>query len=341
MTKILGHEDIIAVLKKSVDEKRTAHSYLFSGIEGIGKKLIAIEFACMLNCPAFSSIDHRNCKTCERIRKGIHADVRIEKPLKGSIRIDRVRQLQGFLKYSPIEAPYRVIILDDAHTINRPAQNALLKVLEEPPVNSILVLVTSKASALLPTVRSRLRRIKFPPLDRSVVAEELSRIKEIPQEEAMAIAGLSSGSLGHALELLSTNTLKLRNSLTGFLSNAPDYGLAGLLELSAQVSSEAPRLVEAIHFGMTWIRDLLLIRIGTPASFVVNTDLIDILKTSAQHYSVEELLAMHDEMANGLMLVDSDTNINRNLVADVMFLRLREKLSQNAVRSNGPSVGKG
>ncbi|MCX5873006.1 MAG: hypothetical protein NTY51_07195, partial [Deltaproteobacteria bacterium] len=102
-----------------------------------------------------------------------------------------------------------------------------------------------------------------------------------------------------------------------------------------------PRLVEAIHFGMTWIRDLLLIRIGAPASFVVNTDLIDILKTSAQHYSAEELLAMHDEMANGLMLVDSDTNINRNLVADVMFLRLREKLSQNAVRSNGPSAGKG
>ena len=84
MTKILGNEEIISVLEKSVAEKRTAHSYLFSGIEGIGKKLIAIEFACMLNCTSYSFTNHQDCRTCERIRKGAHADVRVETPQKGS-----------------------------------------------------------------------------------------------------------------------------------------------------------------------------------------------------------------------------------------------------------------
>ncbi len=327
MTKILGHEEIVSSLEKSVSEKRTAHSYLFSGIAGIGKKLIAIEFACMLNCPSYSFTEHERCGMCVKIRKGNHPDVRVEGPQKGSIRIDRVRQLQGFLKYAPMEAPYRVIIIDDAHLINRAAQNALLKTLEEPPGGSVLVLITDKASSLLPTVRSRLRTVKFAPLERSMIAREITRLKHLGQDEATCVAGLASGSLGRALELLTANTLKFRKDLVEFLSQGNNLGLATLLDLSFRLSSDAQKLIDTIEFGMTWIRDLIILKTGGAVSCVVNADLVDILTTSAQHHSISGLLSVFNEMATALGLLASDTNINRNLLTDVMFLKIRDRLN--------------
>ncbi len=328
MTKILGHAETLAVLEKSVSSKRTAHAYLFSGIEGIGKRLVALEFASMLCCPAYAGERAHDCGTCEKIKRGAHPDVLIEAPLKGSIRIDRIRRLQGFFKYSPIEAPYRVIIIDDAHTVNRAAQNALLKTLEEPPGFGVLILITSKPSSLLPTVLSRLRKIKFGPLARSDVANELFRTRDLPLNQADALAGLASGSLGHAIELLTPKILTSRNILSQFLSKGSEFGLANLLEMSAQLSSDTQNFIDAIEFGMSWIRDLVLLRIGAEAQSIVNIDFIDILEASAQHYSVEQLLAAHDEMSDALKLTYTDTNINRNLAADVMFLRIRKKMNE-------------
>jgi DNA polymerase-3 subunit delta' len=330
MTDILGHKKVFDVLEKSATDRQTAQSYLFSGKEGIGKLHVAIEFACMLNCPHYSPTDHLQCGICDRIRKGNHPDVRIETPIKGSVKIDRVRYLQSFLKYSPVEAPFRVIIIDDAHLINRAAQNALLKTLEEPPAYSLMILVTSRSSHLLPTVRSRLRKVMFSPLIRSVITKELVRIKNISEEEAQTIAGLSSGSLGRALELHSEGVTNLRKSVMDFFNAGPKFGLAPLLELSAQVSIDQRKLFDAIEFGMTWIRDLMTLKLGGLAFNVINTDLIDILRSSAQHYSIEELLTIRDLMSNGLALVDSETNINRNLLSDVMFLRIRQTMSRKS-----------
>jgi DNA polymerase III subunit delta' len=328
MTKILGHAETLALLEKSVGSKRTAHAYLFSGIEGIGKKLVALEFARMLCCPAYAGEPVHECGTCEKINRGAHPDVLMEAPLKGSIRIDRIRNLQGFFKYSPIEAPYRVIVIDDAHAMNRASQNALLKTLEEPPSFGVLILITSKPSSLLPTVLSRLRKIKFAPLDRSDVAKELFRTRDLPLNQADALAGLASGSLGHAIELLTPKILTSRNILSQFLSKPSEFVLANLLEMSAQLSSDTQNFIDAIEFGMSWIRDLVLLRIGAEAQSIVNIDFIDILKASAQHYSIEQLLAAHDEMSDALKLTYADTNINRNLAADVMFLRIREKMDE-------------
>ncbi|MFH0960495.1 MAG: DNA polymerase III subunit delta' [Pseudomonadota bacterium] len=327
MTDILGHTKVFDVLRKSATDRHTAQSYLFSGTEGIGKRLVAIEFACMLNCPSYSITDHLHCNICERIRKGNHPDVRIEIPIKGSVKIDRVRYLQSFLKYSPVEAPFRVIIIDDAHLINRAAQNALLKTLEEPPAYSLLILVTSRVSSLLPTVRSRLRKIMFSPLPRSVIAQELVRIKNLSLEEAQTTAGLSSGSLGRAIELHSNNSIDLRRSVMDFFNSGSKFGVSGLLELSAQVSVDQRKILDAIEMGMTWINDLMKLKLGAEESSVINTDLIDILRYSAQHHSIDELLAIRDIMSDSMTLVDSDTNINRNLISDVMFLKIRQEMT--------------
>ena len=100
-------------------------------------------------------------------------------------------------------------------------------------------------------------------------------------------------------------------------------------------------MVDTIEFGMTWIRDLIVLKTGGAASSIVNTDLIDILTTSAQHHSVSGLLSVYNEMATALELLASDTNINRNLLTDVMFLKIRDKLGDTTGWSPEPLTVKG
>jgi len=135
--------------------------------------------------------------------------------------------------------------------------------------------------------------------------------------------------------------MKFRNSMTQFLRSGPDFGLAALLDLSLQVSSDPQNMADTIEFGMVWIRDLIVLKMEGATSTIVNTDLIDILTTSAQHHAVSELLSIHQEMANTLELLSSDTNINRNLLADVMFLRIRDRISDKTGRSARPLMIKG
>ncbi|MGC8660315.1 MAG: DNA polymerase III subunit delta' C-terminal domain-containing protein, partial [Desulfomonilaceae bacterium] len=116
--------------------------------------------------------------------------------------------------------------------------------------------------------------------------------------------------------------------------NAPRFGLACLLDLSFRISSDSQNLNDAIEFGMTWIRDLIILKSGGVADSIIHTALIDILATSAQHYSIWQLLEIHAEMAKTLELLSSDTNINRNMLADVMLLKIRNMLDHKKPFTN-------
>ena len=95
-----------------------------------------------------------------------------------------------------------------------------------------------------------------------MIAQEITRLKHLGQDEATCVAGLASGSLGRALELLTANTLKFRKDLVEFLSQGNNFGLATLLDLSFRLSSDAQKLIDTIEFGMTWIRDLIILKTG-------------------------------------------------------------------------------
>ena len=118
----LGHDHILSLLRQTVIEARPAHVYLFSGPDGVGKKLMAVRFSEMLNCPRLQEDSSASCPVCRRISEEKHPDFIIEKPLRGMIRIDRVRFIQGFFQFAPVEGFFRVAVIDDAHTMNRAAR---------------------------------------------------------------------------------------------------------------------------------------------------------------------------------------------------------------------------
>jgi DNA polymerase-3 subunit delta' len=189
---ILGHEKQIAFLKEIVDSGNIPHSFLFCGVEKLGKRKIAFEFA---NWILGTSIEN-------------HPDFFYLQPIKEKILIGQIRDLILKISLKPLKSKYKVAIIDDAHRMTLSAQNCFLKTLEEPKGNSIIILVAENENLLLPTIVSRCQRIKFFPIEKEKIKSFLKG-KGVNEEKIKKILRYSQGRPGVVIELLE-NEKKLR-----------------------------------------------------------------------------------------------------------------------------------
>ena len=161
---IKGQDNVIRYLSNSLSSGRTSSSYLFTGPEGVGRTLVARAFVNALMCSdkPDDTTSCGRCPTCMRIASGDHPDIVWIKPEKNrSVKIDQVRGVKETLSLKPYESKMNVCVIEDAHLMTRDASNALLKVLEEPPGHSVIILVTNKKELLLETVISRCAEVRF------------------------------------------------------------------------------------------------------------------------------------------------------------------------------------
>src|SRR5512137_1693829 len=197
---ILGQKQAVNQLRTALRSGHLAHAYLFSGIEGIGKFTVAVAFAKALNCHTHADDSCDNCVACRKIEKRLHPDVFFVEPDKNIIKIEQVRDIQKKIIFKPMEGRNKVVIIDQAEKLNLHAANCLLKTLEEPPDDTVIILVAHTAMALLPTIVSRCQRIRFAPLSAAAIREHLAA-RGVEPEEARLAAALAQGSLKRALEL--------------------------------------------------------------------------------------------------------------------------------------------
>jgi len=161
---IIGQDKAINILVRTIQRGRIASSYLFAGEPGIGKKCTAITLAKALNCLTSPGDACNECPSCKKIDSGIHPDFLLISPESGQIRVEEIRAIDEMLSLKAFEGRYKVVIVDDADTMNQYAANAFLKTLEEPPEESLIILVSSNPDRLPDTIRSRCSRINFTPL---------------------------------------------------------------------------------------------------------------------------------------------------------------------------------
>lgn len=162
---ILGQEKAVRLIQADLKRGRVAHAYLFSGPRGAGKRTAALALAKALNCSSAPRDDFCDrCDTCRRIEHKNHPDVVRIVPDGASIKIDQIRRLQREFAYSAAEAEHRVVIIEQAETMTVEAANSMLKFLEEPVTPMVAILIAEQADAVLTTIRSRCRRIRFVPL---------------------------------------------------------------------------------------------------------------------------------------------------------------------------------
>lgn len=272
---LLGQKKAKALLQRSLDSGRIAHAYLFRGPDGVGKVRYATAMARALNCrTAGPSAWCGTCPSCRKFLSGNHPDFHVERPEKGTIKIDRVRELIKSLSFAPYESDRRVIVMEDIHTMRAEAANSLLKTLEEPPENNILILTAEASQGILPTITSRCQVVPFFPLSDDETTTILMQHGEFPDEEAHLLARLAEGSPGKALTLQKLNMVELRTRVIAALENTeqnPGGTTLKLLQLAEELAALQEHLPVFLGLLRLWLHDALLalpVSSGTAAEHI-------------------------------------------------------------------------
>jgi DNA polymerase-3 subunit delta' len=225
---IAGHRRQIGLLARALGADALPPSLVFSGPDGIGKRMVALAVAQLLNClsPLTDRATGRQdacgaCLACSKIARRIHPDVVLVEPEDSeAIKVDAIRAVVGQVTYRPFEGRYRVVVIDRADQMNDAAQNALLKTLEEPPQRTVMVLVTSQPDTLVATIRSRCCQVRFAPLAPHEIARVLVERHNFAEGDANAAAALAGGSFGRALDAGSIETTSARAIAVAVLQEA-------------------------------------------------------------------------------------------------------------------------
>ncbi len=320
---IIEQPQAVRILQKSVRDGRVAHAYLFSGIEGVGKTSCAISLAQVLNCENGGEDGCGRCPACRKIAHLNFPDFRKIEPGGPAriITIEAIRSLRREIYLRPVEGNYKVFLITGADRMNEQSSNALLKVLEEPPEESILILATSYPHLLLPTILSRCQTIRFKRLSREKVIEILRSKLDISGREAKFVAGLSEGSPGKALSLLKLG-LEERDKIISWLKKR-DVSVEDIFSIAERITARSngrrEKLLRFLEVVLSWYRDLFMIVVGNPA--LINEDCAQELRDEAKSTSdikVQEALKAVLQAQEWI-----NTSANPRLTLEVMLLNLK------------------
>lgn len=334
LSAVEGQERALEALRRALRGERLHHAYLFAGPEGVGKGLAAQGLAEALLCasPAPDGDACGACGACRRAAHRQHPDLHVvERRTKGNttererqIKIDQVRELQRSLSFKSYEGARRVVLILEPEKMNPATANALLKTLEEPGADTHFVLVSAEAHRLLPTVISRCQRVRFAPLDRSLVAQKLAELAGLAPDEAHLLAGLAEGSIGKGLTLQGSALLDEREAIITRIDD-PDGArrVPQLLDYAETLARPDRRagLPLIFHLLRTWYRDILLVQEGFGDGALVHRDLAERLRRRAPALpgaAVLDRLALLNDTEHAIF----DRNANTRLSMESMLLRL-------------------
>ena len=312
---IIGHQQIVEQLQHTVATDRIAGAYLFVGPTGVGKETVARYFAQLIFCQQDTQPPTvcGTCLACRKVDSGNHPDLQFIRPDGSELKIGQIRELQKQIIYEPLEASRKVYILTDVDRMNDPAENALLKTLEEPPASSVLILLTSNIRALLPTTRSRCQILQFHPMSTQVLTEILVEKFSVAPEQATALAIAADGAIGKALTQLEKGEA-LSEEVPEILSETDPLAAFRLAEHFKDNPETLGELV-------TWYRDLLFLQQGAPIDLITHIYSVEELRRIVPQYSHLRIQQAIQTVFDTKSLIEN-TNTNATLALEVMCLKL-------------------
>lgn len=276
--EVLGHQQNKEFLQKLLKPGSRPHALLFYGMGGIGKKILALHFAKTFLC---KSAGKKPCGICESCRlmdiennSFAHPDFYLltAEEAGKDIKIEQVKEMAKQAAFAPVLSEHKVCIIDDAGQMTAEAANSLLKLLEEPPPGWLFILITQQAERLLPTVLSRVVRLRFDAPDSSAVRQIL-KAKGITQN-TQVLASLAGGSPGRALSYNQADIFAIRREALDLLKKLPlqtPFGYVASLGWGEKYDRAAALLLTEQFIYL--LRDVLLLQSGAGGQ-VYNTDIM-------------------------------------------------------------------
>jgi len=316
----------VRILNTFLQNGTIPHALLFTGIEGVGKESTALAFAMACNCAGEDSSKTRPqpdipcgiCKSCRKIEAGNHPDIIRVIPSGPFIKIKQIRALCQTLAMKPYEAKRRVVIITDAQAMNPAAGNAFLKMLEEPPLRTILILVATHTSDLLPTIVSRCQQIRFKPISRKQLEAVLVERHGLDPGEAMIISTMAGGSLSRALSMHKTRWVSRRNWIIKEMDALSSGPVNRLMAFSEKLSRNKDTLQESLDVMKTWLRDLVVGQMNPER--IVNQDLASEIQQDPHKMNIHVLLDKIDTIQATQNAIQTGTNLRLTLEAMVLKL---------------------
>ena len=242
---ILGNEKNKQILQKSIQNNTISHSYMFVGIQGIGKKIIAKEFAKNILCLNRNDNNNCTCKSCIEFETNNNPDFSMIGPDGNSIKIEQIRELQKKIQEKPIISNNKVYIIDDADMMTTEAQNCLLKTLEEPPEYATIILIGSNENLFLPTIKSRCMILHFEPISNENIKKYLKNelgISNIDDE----MLDIFQGSIGKAIEL--KDKKEEYEKIIAFVENLDKKDIIDLYKLAEPIYKSKEEIFEILDY---------------------------------------------------------------------------------------------
>lgn len=336
LAAVKGQARAIDAIRSALRTDSVHHAWLFAGPEGVGKELTAIGFAQALTCPERPNEGCGECASCGRITRRNHPDVQWlmpedEQVARGfagrsdftgvpsrEIKVEQIRALQERLAFRALEGERKVAIIASAHLMNKQAQNALLKTLEEPPRGTVLVLIASSPDSLEATIRSRCTRAHFGPLPEAFIAERLEQERKLDPQSALLAAVLGAGSLSRAMQVDTKALAKRREIVESFeqLSFSDAGALLGFAESFGSSREDAETTLQILAL---WTRDVAVARVGGTA--LANRDLEAQVRTAAARVGDVQLQHRHRWIGETLTAI-ADRNGSPRLQMERMLIEI-------------------
>ncbi len=353
----LGNTQAVTDVRGMLANNRVPGALLFAGPDGVGKKTLALMLARALNCERRAPGQDDFCGECARCRKAgemlastredldrrravkdatkrvdglVYFDLQLIEPITRYILIEQVRQLRNVAYTHPFEFPHRVFVLDQAQAVHWQAIDLLLKILEEPPETTTLILISPNSHELRPTIRSRCRKIQFLPVEEPVIAKLIAEQGGLNQSQSELGVRVADGSITMAKTFNLADYQRRRKPWLDFLEaiaakpassmNASDWKL--LFDSSKALTENRDEFDETLKTGYTLLRDLLQVLWRGSEMNVANVDLLPRLKTWAPKLGLGRLEKLKAGLDTAYRL--QTRNVNQQLALDALATGLLE-----------------
>ena len=297
---LLGNERLKENLRSSINRDRISHFYLISGPEGSGKRTLAKLLAAAILCRSQDK-PCGSCPACRKVLGAGHPDfITIDDPEKKTVPVDLVRQARSDIYIQPNEADRKIYLFPRAHDMAEPSQNALLKILEEPPEYGVFLLLTDNPDKILPTVRSRCTELKLLALPEAVLRTQLRKdFPEAQEEDILAAISRSGGYLGQAKALLESGEQQPPQTLSFVKAMAEQDTLALVQTLAPMEKWKRDALLPILQSWLELAESALACRSGIHALSPLARQLAQ-MRTAEDLYEITGLLkkALEYTMSN-------------------------------------------